>query len=150
MRIMLFSGDQDLICNHLGTEMLIDAMSWGGSKGFTSQHSKTSWIVDDYIAGYNQTERNLTYLLFHNASHMVAVDNPKATLDMINRFMNVNSNVCIFLKRSNNQDDICGRATHCSSPRKETCTTLLLGGNVDAFVCHWFCWCRWILVCQGT
>jgi len=98
MRIMLFSGDKDLICNHLGTEMMIDALTWSGVKGWETQHTKTSWIVDDYIAGINQTERNLTYLLFHNASHMVAVDNPKATLDMMNRFMGITTNVRVFAK----------------------------------------------------
>ena len=31
---ILFSGDQDLICNHFGTEELIHSMGWGGGKGF--------------------------------------------------------------------------------------------------------------------
>jgi carboxypeptidase C (cathepsin A) len=30
---MLFSGDQDFICNSLGTERLIADLSWSGGKG---------------------------------------------------------------------------------------------------------------------
>ena len=33
MKILLFAGDQDLICNHLGIEMLIDALEWNGQFG---------------------------------------------------------------------------------------------------------------------
>ena len=32
--ITLFSGDKDMICNHVGTEAMIDKMSWNGGKGF--------------------------------------------------------------------------------------------------------------------
>ena len=32
--ILLFAGDQDLICNHLGLEMLISALDWNGQIGF--------------------------------------------------------------------------------------------------------------------
>ena len=30
---MLFHGDQDLICNYVGAEKLIDALEWNGFKG---------------------------------------------------------------------------------------------------------------------
>lgn len=33
IEILLFAGDQDLICNHLGIEMLIDALEWNGDIG---------------------------------------------------------------------------------------------------------------------
>lgn len=33
-KIMLFSGDQDLICNYVGTERLIESLEWQGSTGF--------------------------------------------------------------------------------------------------------------------
>jgi carboxypeptidase D len=33
IKILLFAGDQDLICNHLGIEMLIDALDWNGQVG---------------------------------------------------------------------------------------------------------------------
>ena len=33
IKIILFAGDQDLICNHLGIEMFIDALDWNGQVG---------------------------------------------------------------------------------------------------------------------
>ena len=32
--VLLFVGDQDYICNYVGIEKMIDAMTWGGEKGF--------------------------------------------------------------------------------------------------------------------
>lgn len=31
--IMLFAGDQDLICNYMGIETMIQAMTWNGGTG---------------------------------------------------------------------------------------------------------------------
>lgn len=31
--ILLFAGDQDFICNYVGIENLIQAMTWNGEKG---------------------------------------------------------------------------------------------------------------------
>ncbi|KAH8556379.1 serine carboxypeptidase [Umbelopsis sp. PMI_123] len=86
--ILLFSGDKDLICNSLGTEYLIGNLTWGGAKGF-QQATAQEWHIGDRIAGYNTTERNLTYVLVKDASHMVPYDKPTEMLDMINRFIGV-------------------------------------------------------------
>lgn len=31
--LLLFAGDQDLICNYVGMESLIQSMTWNGEKG---------------------------------------------------------------------------------------------------------------------
>ena len=31
--VMLFAGDQDLICNYMGIETMIQAMDWNGGTG---------------------------------------------------------------------------------------------------------------------
>lgn len=31
--VLIFAGDQDLICNHVGLEAMIQAMTWNGAKG---------------------------------------------------------------------------------------------------------------------
>ncbi|GAB5591565.1 Cell death protease [Umbelopsis nana] len=86
--ILLFSGDKDLICNSLGTEYLIGNLTWGGTKGFQNA-APQEWHIGDHLAGYNTTERNLTYVLVKDASHMVPYDKPMEMLDMINRFVGV-------------------------------------------------------------
>jgi len=41
--VLLFSGDQDFICNHVGTERLIEALEWNGDKGFGPNTEATPW-----------------------------------------------------------------------------------------------------------
>jgi carboxypeptidase D len=91
--VILFSGDQDLICNHIGTEELINNLSWNGGKGFEISPGnwapRENWMFEGQPAGIYQSARNLTYVLFYNASHMVPFDVPHASRDMLDRFMGV-------------------------------------------------------------
>ncbi|CAO3563299.1 unnamed protein product [Mortierella alpina] len=87
-KVLLFSGDQDLICNYIGTEYLISNMTWQGIQGFQDA-PKIGWTVQDQSAGVWKQARNLTYVVLHNASHMVPYDQPFAALDMMNRFMDL-------------------------------------------------------------
>lgn len=93
MPIVLFSGDQDLICNHVGTEELIHNMEWNGGKGFELSPGtwapRRDWTFEGEPAGIYQEARNLTYILFYNASHMVPFDYPRRTRDMLDRFIGV-------------------------------------------------------------
>lgn len=91
--ILLFSGAEDLICNHLGTEALISNMQWGGARGFELSPGtwapRRDWTFEGEAAGFWQEARNLTYVVFYNASHMVPFDYPRRTRDMLDRFMGV-------------------------------------------------------------
>ncbi|KAL9102598.1 MAG: hypothetical protein Q9163_002278 [Psora crenata] len=91
--IVLFSGDQDLICNHIGTEELIHNMEWNGGKGFELSPGtwapRRDWTFEGEPAGIYQEARNLTYILFYNASHMVPFDYPRRSRDMLDRFLGV-------------------------------------------------------------
>ena len=91
--ILLFSGAEDLICNHLGTEAMIGNMHWNGGKGFEISPGtwapRREWMFEDEVAGFWQSARNLTYVLFHNSSHMVPFDVARRSRDMLDRFMKV-------------------------------------------------------------
>lgn len=91
--ILLFSGAEDLICNHLGTEALIGNMRWNGGKGFEltpgTWAPRREWMFEGEVAGFWQSARNLTYVLFYNSSHMVPFDVARRSRDMLDRFMGV-------------------------------------------------------------
>lgn len=91
--ILLFSGAEDLICNHIGTEDLLANMEWNGAKGFEvtpgNWAPRRDWTFEGEAAGFWQEARNLTYVLFYNASHMVPFDYPRRSRDMLDRFMGV-------------------------------------------------------------
>lgn len=93
MPIVLFSGDKDLICNHIGTENLINNMEWNDGKGFEVSPGvwapRRDWTFENEAAGIWQSARNLSYVQFYNSSHMVPFDYPRRTRDMLDRFMQV-------------------------------------------------------------
>ncbi|KAF4965194.1 hypothetical protein FZEAL_10786 [Fusarium zealandicum] len=91
--ILLFSGAEDLICNHIGTEDLISKLEWNGGKGFEvtpgNWAPRRDWTFEGEVAGFWQEARNLTYVLVHNSSHMVPFDLPRRSRDMLDRFLGI-------------------------------------------------------------
>jgi carboxypeptidase D len=89
--VVLYSGEYDLICNHLGTENMIDAMTWNNGTGFNLGNGTLAptdpWIVEDEPAGLIRTARNLTYILFYGASHMVPYNYARRSRVMLHKFM---------------------------------------------------------------
>ena len=89
--ILLYSGEYDLICNHYGTETMIDTLTWNNRTGFTSNDGTVSspapWMVDGESVGLIQTARNLTYILFYNAGHIVHYDQTRRSRIMLHQFM---------------------------------------------------------------
>ncbi|KAI8337127.1 serine carboxypeptidase-domain-containing protein [Chlamydoabsidia padenii] len=104
IKVLLYSGEYDLICNHIGTEYMIGNMTWNGEKGFKDAVQQ-DWFIDDKQVGYYTEGRNLSYVLIKDGSHMVPYDKPTETLDMIHRFMGVGNNQVNGVKsRVGNQD----------------------------------------------
>ncbi|ODQ67069.1 alpha/beta-hydrolase [Nadsonia fulvescens var. elongata DSM 6958] len=94
--VLLFNGDMDFICNHIGNEKLIDELDWNGQRGWgtdldNNEHNSgkpIDWILDDgTLAGWVKHSRNLTYALIHNASHMVPFDFPILSRAMLDGFV---------------------------------------------------------------
>ncbi|KAG8720448.1 Cell death protease [Ceratobasidium sp. 395] len=88
IKVLLFSGDQDYICNYMGTESLISKLKWSGSVGMGNA-TALGWKVNGTEAGWWQESRNLTYVKVAGASHMVPYDVPVVAHDMILRFMDI-------------------------------------------------------------
>ncbi|KAF8165686.1 pheromone-processing carboxypeptidase KEX1 [Crassisporium funariophilum] len=89
IQVLIFAGDQDLICNYIGLENMIKGLTWNGGTGLGTVQTQ-SWNVNSIPAGTWVTSRNLTYAKIFNASHMAPFDVPHVTHDMILRFMGVN------------------------------------------------------------
>ncbi|KAK9476413.1 Alpha/Beta hydrolase protein [Lipomyces japonicus] len=92
--VLMFNGDKDIICNHLGNEDLIGQLKFNGGTGFEEVPGgawapREVWTYEGHEAGYYQSARNLTYVLVHNASHMVPFDLPLESRDMLHRFIGI-------------------------------------------------------------
>ncbi|KIY51939.1 alpha/beta-hydrolase, partial [Fistulina hepatica ATCC 64428] len=84
---VLYSGNNDALISHRGTEIAIQNTTFGGIQGFTRKPS-TRWVNDaGEFAGVVHQERNFTYLLFNNAGHLVPIDQPSNAYQFMREFV---------------------------------------------------------------
>jgi hypothetical protein len=70
VKLLMYNGQFDLVCNHYGTTMYLQAMKWPGKKRF-ARAKRFVWTVDGATAGYARYANNLTYVIVNGGSHMV-------------------------------------------------------------------------------
>ncbi|KAI4131863.1 MAG: hypothetical protein LQ347_002799 [Umbilicaria vellea] len=88
--VHLYSGDYDLLLNHIGTELVIQNMTWCGKQGFQSPPDKNFTFAGDIsgdIAGNWGYERGLSYHHITNAGHAVPHDQPAKAFAFIRDFV---------------------------------------------------------------
>lgn len=90
--VLIYAGDADFICNWLGNEAWVKELKWEGKQGF-NEAKVTKWITEDTSkhAGDVRTYEGLTFLRVFKAGHMVPYDQPSASLDFFNRWINKKS-----------------------------------------------------------
>lgn len=104
LKVILYNGEMDLLCNERGVLDMIDKLQWGGQRGFSSA-KKYGWNYRDYetntdhIAGNVLFDRNLTYISVHNASHMVPNDKSLYSRGVVDIYLND-----FFLERLESKD----------------------------------------------
>jgi carboxypeptidase D len=90
VRLLFFNGVNDLICNHAGNEDFLMNLPWEGTQDWTlaPRHVWTSNNFNDGTpVGYMKEHNNLMFLKVLNAGHMVPMDQPSVSLNMMNTFM---------------------------------------------------------------
>ncbi|KAH7836997.1 hypothetical protein Vadar_008321 [Vaccinium darrowii] len=85
IKMLVYAGEYDLICNWIGNSNWVNAMAWSGQKGFTAA-SNVSFVVDGAEKGVMKSYGPLTFLKVHDAGHLVPMDQPKAALEMLRRW----------------------------------------------------------------
>ncbi|KAK2463588.1 hypothetical protein APHAL10511_004339 [Amanita phalloides] len=85
--IVLFSGNDDTLVSHRGTEITIQNTTFGGIQGFTQKPS-TPWYNDEsQFAGIVHQERGWTYVLFDHAGHLVPATAPVSAFTFAREFL---------------------------------------------------------------
>uniref|UniRef100_A0A0D6QRX7 Carboxypeptidase n=1 Tax=Araucaria cunninghamii TaxID=56994 RepID=A0A0D6QRX7_ARACU len=82
IKLLVYAGEYDLICNWLGNSRWVNSMEWSGHENFSTASTK-SFVVDDKEAGLLTSYGPLSFLKVHDAGHMVPMDQPKAALKML-------------------------------------------------------------------
>ncbi|KAF5387348.1 hypothetical protein D9757_005819 [Collybiopsis confluens] len=85
--IVLFSGNDDSLVAHRGTEVVIQNTTFGGIQGFTRRPA-TPWTGSNgEFAGIVHQERGWTYVLFKGAGHLVGNTAPANAKVFIEEFV---------------------------------------------------------------
>jgi vitellogenic carboxypeptidase-like protein len=84
-RILMYSGQLDIIVASPLTDNFIRSMKWKHAEDFSKAQRKI-WRVGKEIAGYAKAFGSFTQLVVRNAGHIVPFDQPGWSFDMINRF----------------------------------------------------------------
>ncbi|KAF4584581.1 hypothetical protein EYR40_004579 [Pleurotus pulmonarius] len=86
VRVLIYVGSYDWICNWVGNERWTLAMDWSGKEEFNKQPLR-DWVVDGKSAGKTRSAKGLTFATVEAAGHMVPYDKPKESLEMVQRWL---------------------------------------------------------------
>lgn len=88
VRVTIYEGVEDLICNTFGAASTLATLNWPGAAGFNSAPNRT-WTFqgNGTKAGNIRSYQNLSFVNVFNAGHMVPHDQPAAALDLLTRFL---------------------------------------------------------------
>jgi cathepsin A (carboxypeptidase C) len=87
VRVLIYAGDVDFICNYLGNQAWTKELEWDGHDEF-NKVQVANWNVNGKAAGLARSAQDFTFLQVFDAGHMVPLDQPENALDMIDRFVN--------------------------------------------------------------
>jgi cathepsin A (carboxypeptidase C) len=82
IRVLVYAGDVDFICNYLGNRAWSKALDWKYKVEFNAAEDK-DWSNN---SGLSKSHDGLTFLQVYDAGHMVPMNKPEVALDMINQF----------------------------------------------------------------
>lgn len=85
IRVMIYAGKEDFICNWVGNQRWVDALPWFG-KGQWAAAKEQEWVVDGESAGTAKAVGPLSFVKVDKAGHMVPMDQGANALDMITKF----------------------------------------------------------------
>eukprot|EP00543_Licmophora_paradoxa_P002492 CAMPEP_0202454968 /NCGR_PEP_ID=MMETSP1360-20130828/12606_1 /ASSEMBLY_ACC=CAM_ASM_000848 /TAXON_ID=515479 /ORGANISM="Licmophora paradoxa, Strain CCMP2313" /LENGTH=388 /DNA_ID=CAMNT_0049074435 /DNA_START=186 /DNA_END=1352 /DNA_ORIENTATION=+ len=88
VKMFFFNGIMDLICNHVGNEILLEKMQWPHQKDWIMA-PRFAWKgpLKEGVAGYIKQYQNLSFIKVMDSGHMVPLDVPDVSLEMIKTFM---------------------------------------------------------------
>merc|ERR1712226_225663 len=83
LKVWIYHGDLDFICNWIGGEKAIGDIDWYGRNEFV----KTKYVNAGY--GLKKQYKNLRFIKFSNSGHMVPLDQPENAFKMLKEFVDL-------------------------------------------------------------
>ncbi|KAF4756269.1 hypothetical protein FOZ62_002521, partial [Perkinsus olseni] len=94
LRILVYAGDRDLMCNWMGNLAWVEELHWKGAAGFRAavpvdyRLPKGKGIGDLKSYTLPASGGQLVFIRVNGAGHSVAVDAPQGALRMLDDFLN--------------------------------------------------------------
>jgi len=70
VRVLIYVGKNDWICNHIGNEKWTMELDWTGKSEFSGQNLR-GWKLDGKVVGETRSAKGLTFATIRGAGHMV-------------------------------------------------------------------------------
>lgn len=77
IRVLNYVGTLDFVCNYMGNEKWMEALSWSGKQGYNDAKKRDWHGPDGKVAGWTKSHGDLSMLTIYNAGHMVPMDQPE-------------------------------------------------------------------------
>ena len=93
VRVLIYAGDVDFICNWMGNKAWTKELSWTGHDDFNAAKDLDFVYGSDSVGGLVRTAQakkgsgSLSFLQVYGGGHMVPMDQPEASLEMLNDFI---------------------------------------------------------------
>jgi len=84
--VLIYAGDEDYICNWLGNKAWATKLQWDKTSEFQAASDK-EWQVRGRTAARHRSAGNFHFMQVYEAGHMVPMDKPEESLEMVNRFI---------------------------------------------------------------
>lgn len=127
--IVIYSGNDDSLVAHHGSEVSIQNTTFGGTQGFTRPPS-TPWNDDDgNFAGIVHQERNWTFVLFDGASHLVPQKKPAQAFVFLREFILGDNQTGLVIDGST--ASVVGGESHPLTGDVLPGTSVIFGGNIS-------------------
>mmetsp|Transcript_19481 Transcript_19481/g.61820 ORF Transcript_19481/g.61820 Transcript_19481/m.61820 type:complete len:487 (+) Transcript_19481:103-1563(+) len=88
LRVLIYAGDVDYICNWLGNKKWTLALEWPHKAEFNDAEDKPYTLPGtNEAAGRLRTAAGFSFMQVYQAGHMVPMDKPQVALDMLDGFL---------------------------------------------------------------
>lgn len=86
-RVLLYSGQFDMLIPPMQIDKVVDALNWTGLNDF-QKSDRNSWYIGDELAGYKRASGNLIVVEVRKANHFILRSQPKWIFELFTSFVN--------------------------------------------------------------
>ncbi|KAF0748671.1 hypothetical protein AaE_007284 [Aphanomyces astaci] len=86
IRVLIYAGDKDLVCNWMAQDKWTREMTWHGHDEFNG-NAMSAYVFKGEKHGQVRSAQGLTFFRVYNAGHMVPLDQPAVALDVFRKFI---------------------------------------------------------------